>query len=93
MIRTAVVAAALVAGLAASARAQAARCDFPNTPQTRTYGTRLPSGQYNYFQGGGVRVVCASKGITIRAAAISCRWRWNRCRCLGRGDAKGAWTR
>lgn len=56
--------------IASTADAQQARCDFPNTPQTRTYLEKLPSGEYNYFQGGGVVVRCPSKDVTITADSL-----------------------
>lgn len=46
------------------------RCNFPNTPQTRTENIRLPSGQSNTFLGGGVRGYCPNKEITLHADSL-----------------------
>lgn len=46
------------------------RCFFPNTPQTRQYSVKLPSGQYNTFLGGGVNVRCPSKELRLSADSL-----------------------
>ncbi|MDB4905709.1 MAG: hypothetical protein JWO05_493 [Gemmatimonadetes bacterium] len=52
------------------AQAQLERCFFDNTPETRTYGNKLPSGQFNTFYGAGINVRCPSKKLTIRADSL-----------------------
>lgn len=57
----------------ARAGAQQARCDFVNTGPsgtTHSQGYKLPSGEFNYFMGGGVLVRCPTKGIVIRADSL-----------------------
>ena len=51
-------------------QAQLERCFFDNTPETRTYGNKLPSGQFNTFYGAGINVRCPSKKLTIRADSL-----------------------
>lgn len=46
------------------------RCNFTNTPQTRYASSQLPSGQYNTYFGGGVRVNCPSKELTLHADSL-----------------------
>jgi hypothetical protein len=58
----------LLAG-AVGAQAPDGRCDlqFPNTPQSRLTSSKLPSGGYNSYIGGGVVAVCAGQNITLRS--------------------------
>jgi lipopolysaccharide export system protein LptA len=46
------------------------RCDFTNTPHTRQSGTKQPSGQWNNFFGGGVRVRCPGKNLTLESDSL-----------------------
>lgn len=46
------------------------RCDFINTGQTRQQLNRQPSGEYNTFIGGGVRVRCPRSDITLLADSL-----------------------
>ena len=62
---------------ASSVGAQAAappsgRCvfRFDNTPTTRLAGTKLPSGQYNSFIGGGVIARCPAQNIVLRSDSL-----------------------
>jgi lipopolysaccharide export system protein LptA len=64
-------AALLCAAIPVVADAQSqGRCNFTNTPDTRTDAIRLPSGQYNTFIGGGVRVSCPSKELTLHSDSL-----------------------
>lgn len=45
-------------------------CIFDNTPQTRQLSNRLPSGQYNTFFGGGIRVRCPGKQVTLHSDSL-----------------------
>ena len=43
---------------------------FDNTPTTRISGTKLPSGQYNSFLGGGVIARCPAQKIVLRSDSL-----------------------
>lgn len=45
------------------------RCDlqFPNTPNSRLTSSKLPSGGYNSYIGGGVVARCAGQDVTLRS--------------------------
>jgi hypothetical protein len=49
---------------------QRERCNFPNTPQSRIEGNRLPSGNSNIFVGGGVRGYCPASELTLHADSM-----------------------
>ena len=64
-------AALLCAGIGSAAEGQSRElCIFDNTPQTRQLSTRLPSGQYNTFFGGGIRVRCPGKEVTLHSDSL-----------------------
>ena len=58
----------VLAGVVAAQEPQG-RCDlrFPNTPESRLTSSKLPSGGYNSYMGGGVVAVCAGQNITLRS--------------------------
>jgi lipopolysaccharide export system protein LptA len=43
---------------------------FDNTPTTRLTGSKLPSGQYNSFIGGGVIARCPAQNIVLRSDSL-----------------------
>jgi hypothetical protein len=57
---------------AQNAAAPSGRCRFvfDNTPSTRLSGTKLPSGQYNNFIGGGVVARCPAQHIVLRSDSL-----------------------
>ena len=69
--RTRALAAALcaLAARAAAAQEPAQRCDLQleNTTNTRLAAVRAPSGNYDYYAGGGVLARCAGQEVTLRA--------------------------
>jgi hypothetical protein len=63
---------ALLLAAATVARGQGppgGRCDlqFPNTPNSRLTSSKLPSGGYNSYIGGGVVAHCAGQDVTLRS--------------------------
>lgn len=52
--------------------APSGRCvfHFDNLPSTRVTGTKLPSGQYNSFIGGGVVARCPSQRLVLRSDSL-----------------------
>ena len=57
-----------IATLSSTTHAQdRTRCTMEPQPNTRTNGVQLPSKEYNYFIGGGLVVLCPSRGITLKA--------------------------
>jgi hypothetical protein len=52
--------------------APAGRCifHFDNLPSTRVSGTKLPSGQYNSFIGGGVVARCPAQRLVLRSDSL-----------------------
>ncbi|HUX32735.1 MAG TPA: hypothetical protein VMV51_02585 [Gemmatimonadaceae bacterium] len=70
--RSAALAAALliVPSFAAAQDLGTTRCNAVNTPSTRQFMEKLPSGQYNTYMGGGVIVHCPAKQINLRADSM-----------------------
>jgi lipopolysaccharide export system protein LptA len=71
-MKRAVVAVFMFAGASAGAQAPAQQCllqyeSSSATSNTRTNAVRLPNGQYNFFQGGGVTYHCEGQGNTLIA--------------------------
>ena len=57
---------------AQSASPPSGRCrfQFDNTPNTRVSGSKLPSGNYNNFIGGGVVARCPAQNIVLRSDSL-----------------------
>lgn len=57
---------------AQGAGAPSGRCvfHFDNLPSTRVTGTKLPSGQYNNFIGGGVVARCPAQNLVLRSDSL-----------------------
>jgi hypothetical protein len=53
-----------------AAAQQRERCNYTNTPVTRQSVYKLPSGEYNTFFGGGVRVNCPTREITLHSDSL-----------------------
>lgn len=58
---------ACVAAVHGAQAQQATYCTAEQLPNSRHSGTKLPSGQYNDFWGGGISVRCPAKGIVLKA--------------------------
>ena len=71
-MKRAIVAGLMFAAASAGAQAPARQCllqyeSSSATSNTRTNAVRLPNGQYNFFQGGGVTYHCEGQGNTLIA--------------------------
>ncbi|MEO7712721.1 MAG: hypothetical protein ABIV10_07375 [Gemmatimonadaceae bacterium] len=73
MTRASIISLLLAGGLGAQTpQAPSGRCvfRFDNLPSTRVTGSKLPSGQYNSFIGGGVIARCPAQKIVLRSDSL-----------------------
>ena len=75
---------ALAAGAAAAQQGTA--CDFEGREDRPALVVTLPSGERNVFTGGGVRVRCPARGITLRADSLELYGQERRIYLLGSVD-------